>query len=309
MTYLFAGRVNKTALGRSNQALVDEIQRQGHQVVLITKWPSGRATKPKDALFLARLIRKHKPRGVICPFGSSNICLSVGWVMRVPVRIVWYHTLRDQIGTPRSLKDVRKRFVYKLATKIIAVSNAAKQDLARNYHVPSSKVWVWWNSVPDPQLPLSHTREGFVCAARMHPSKGLDVLLDAASRLDEPVTVYGPGTEQVGGRGDVPWSEVLEAMSRARAVVVPSRAEAFGLVAIEAMSVATPVVASAVGGLVEIVNDGRDGFLVPPGDPDALAAALQRVNGNMGTSARKRFTTSFCTETVMPERAVAITRL
>jgi glycosyltransferase involved in cell wall biosynthesis len=53
--------------------------------------------------------------------------------------------------------------------------------------------------------------------------------------------------------------------------------EPFGLVAIEALARGTPVVASAVGALPEFVADERSGYLVPPGDPDALAAALRRV--------------------------------
>jgi glycosyltransferase involved in cell wall biosynthesis len=50
-----------------------------------------------------------------------------------------------------------------------------------------------------------------------------------------------------------------------------------GLAAVEALACGTPVVASAVGGLTEVVRDGENGLLVPPGDPSALAAALARL--------------------------------
>ena len=56
--------------------------------------------------------------------------------------------------------------------------------------------------------------------------------------------------------------------------VVPSLCEAFGLVALEALGCGVPVVASDVGGLAEIVEDGKSGILVPPNDPEALANAL-----------------------------------
>jgi D-inositol-3-phosphate glycosyltransferase len=65
--------------------------------------------------------------------------------------------------------------------------------------------------------------------------------------------------------------------SAADVVVVPSHYESFGLVALEAMACATPVVASETGGLAYLVQDGETGFHVPTGEPDALADRLERV--------------------------------
>jgi glycogen(starch) synthase len=82
-------------------------------------------------------------------------------------------------------------------------------------------------------------------------------------------------------------------------VCAPSRYESFGLVAVEGMSFAKPVVACSTGGTVEVVRDGEDGLLVPPGDATALAGALRRlVEGGdlrerLGASARRRFETTF----------------
>lgn len=78
------------------------------------------------------------------------------------------------------------------------------------------------------------------------------------------VTFLGPRAQD-----DLPYY-----YSAAQVVVVPSRYESFGLVALEAMACGTPVIASNVGGLASLVRDGRTGFLVPDGDPVALADKL-----------------------------------
>jgi glycosyltransferase involved in cell wall biosynthesis len=75
--------------------------------------------------------------------------------------------------------------------------------------------------------------------------------------------------------------------------------EPFGLINLEAMACETPVVASAVGGILEVVEDGKTGLLVPPGRPDELAAALRRVLENpalgrsLGQAGRSRVEAQF----------------
>jgi glycosyltransferase involved in cell wall biosynthesis len=70
---------------------------------------------------------------------------------------------------------------------------------------------------------------------------------------------------------------VASAYREARVTVLPSEYEAFGLVLLESLAQGTPVVASRVGGIPEVVEDGRAGLLVPPRDPGALGAALERL--------------------------------
>jgi D-inositol-3-phosphate glycosyltransferase len=135
---------------------------------------------------------------------------------------------------------------------------------------------------------------------RLAPIKGLDTLLDAVARLrdrghrlrllvvggdaDEPLDGHevilrrqvdrlGLG-ERVRFVGAQP-QETLRAYYRAADVtVLPSYYESFGMVALEAMACASPVIASRVGGLATTVRDGVTGLLVPDGDADALAARL-----------------------------------
>jgi hypothetical protein len=81
--------------------------------------------------------------------------------------------------------------------------------------------------------------------------------------------------------------------------VVPSRFESFGLILVEAMMFSKPVVASAVGGIGEVVADGESGILVPPGDVAELSAALAKLirsaelRREMGSHGRKRYEEHF----------------
>ena len=89
----------------------------------------------------------------------------------------------------------------------------------------------------------------------------------------------------------MPWHDNAAGLMRHFDVLVaPSHQEPFGTVLSEAMAVGTPVVATRVGGLAEVVDDGVTGLLVEPGDPEALAAAIVQVLGRreaMGAAARQ----------------------
>jgi glycosyltransferase involved in cell wall biosynthesis len=97
-------------------------------------------------------------------------------------------------------------------------------------------------------------------------------------------------------------SPIQAAIEGAAAVVVPSLGEGFGMVALEAMERARPVIASDVGGLPEIVADGETGFVVPAGDAEALADAMVALASDlpraaaMGEAGRRRALESFTQE-------------
>jgi glycosyltransferase involved in cell wall biosynthesis len=86
--------------------------------------------------------------------------------------------------------------------------------------------------------------------------------------------------------GVIPRSKMPDFWNSVDIAVVPSLAEAFGLVALEALACGVPVIASAVGGLTEVVMDGQCGLLVPPGDAAALARALSTLLGDEPLRAR-----------------------
>jgi glycosyltransferase involved in cell wall biosynthesis len=113
---------------------------------------------------------------------------------------------------------------------------------------------------------------------RLSEEKGVRELADAAREL--PLVVVGDGPLRAllpQAVGFVPPAELGPYYERAAVVVVPSRREGYGVAAREAMAYGRPVVATAVGGLVDAVEDGISGVLVPPGDVAALRDALRRL--------------------------------
>ncbi len=113
---------------------------------------------------------------------------------------------------------------------------------------------------------------------RLSEEKGVRELAEATQGL--PLVVVGDGPLRSlfpQAVGFVPPHELGPWYERAAVVVVPSRREGYGMAAREAMAHGRPVVATAVGGLVDAVEDGVTGVFVPPGDPAALRDAIERV--------------------------------
>lgn len=136
-----------------------------------------------------------------------------------------------------------------------------------------------------------HTTELLFVGNLIH-RKALDVLIDALAQLPDPpaLRVIGDGPERAslerqaaarGVRADfagaLPQEAVAAEMAGAQLLAVPSREEALGLVALEAMAAGCVPVVSAVGGLAESVTDGVNGFSCPAEDPAALAGALSEA--------------------------------
>lgn len=119
---------------------------------------------------------------------------------------------------------------------------------------------------------------------RLSPEKGVQELVQAAEGL--PLRIVGAGPLRVRSEGFVPPAELGPWYERAAVVAAPSRREGYGVVVREAMAWGRPVVASSVGGLVDAVEDGVTGLLVPPGNVPALRDALQRLLRDGGLRAR-----------------------
>jgi glycosyltransferase involved in cell wall biosynthesis len=129
---------------------------------------------------------------------------------------------------------------------------------------------------------------------RLSEEKGIGELMEATAGI--PRVIVGDGPLRAGvpeSVGFVPPGELGSYYERAAVVACPSRREGYGVVAREAMAYGRPVIASAVGGLRDAVDDGVTGLLVPPGDPIALRAAIERLLGDaelrrrLGAAARE----------------------
>ena len=153
-------------------------------------------------------------------------------------------------------------------------------------------------------------------AAALDPSAQLVLCAGAAdtASLQEEVSALVAGLQS--SRSGVIWipsmlpkAEVIALFSHALVFACPSVYEPLGIVNLEAMACSTAVVASRVGGIPEVVQDGVTGILVPPEDPGALADALNALlrdpgrAGAMGAAGRQRAVTEFSWEAVAAQTA------
>jgi glycosyltransferase involved in cell wall biosynthesis len=124
-------------------------------------------------------------------------------------------------------------------------------------------------------------------AGRLSPEKGVLDLVQASDGMALVVAGDGPLRDRVPqALGFVPHDRLLGLYERAAVVACPSHREGYGVACAEAMAYGRPVVASAVGGLRDLVVDGETGLLVPPGDVAALRRALERLLGDRGLRER-----------------------
>jgi glycosyltransferase involved in cell wall biosynthesis len=124
-------------------------------------------------------------------------------------------------------------------------------------------------------------------AGRLSEEKGILEFLEATEGLPRVIVGAGPLRSRVPESvGAVPHDAIGAYYEKAAVICVPSRREGYGVVAREAMAYGRPVVATAVGGLLDAVSDADTGLLVPPGDEAALRAAVARLLEDSGLRAR-----------------------
>jgi glycosyltransferase involved in cell wall biosynthesis len=198
---------------------------------------------------------------------------------------------------------------------VIAISDHERQR-GIAIGIPPERIVTVLNGIADapparPQ-PAAASRRRVLFIGRLDRQKGFDVLLAATQGLEERLELRVIGSSVVGDQGSagrlsgltmLGWCDeqrIRQELAWADCVVIPSRWEGFGLVALEAMRAGRAVIATRVGGLPEVVEDGRTGWLVPPEDPGALRGILlSRTDAQLaaaGRAGRQRFIQRFTIE-------------
>jgi glycosyltransferase involved in cell wall biosynthesis len=259
--------------------------------------------RPRDILGAARALREIGP-DIVHSHGhfAGVLGRAAAWWAGVPIAVHHMHTIDT---TLRRRHRRLERLLAGVTWRVLCCSRAVAAHAAEDLGVPEALLLIVPNGVDPPPLSTVDTALAEIgrpaapivgCLGSLTPHKGQGVLLRAIEHLppDRPlptIVFIGDGPERstletlVATLGRRPRVLFLGERHDARSllpafdlVVVPSLArEGFGLAAIEAMDAGIPVIASRVGGLPEVVEDGRTGLLVPPGDSAALAEAMTRL--------------------------------
>jgi glycosyltransferase involved in cell wall biosynthesis len=243
-----------------------------------------------------------------------------GTIARVPLRLSTKHGFNE--FREGRFFGVADRTVGSLAHVHIAISEGLAHYLAETEGFDEERFEIvhYGISAQNGVRPYAQGEPRLLCIGRLIPIKGHLVLLRALAQARASLPAV---TLDVAGRGPLEpalkelarelgveeavrflgyVSPVQKAVEEAAIVAVPSLGEGFGMVALEAMERARPVIASAVGGLPEIVEDGRTGLVVEPGDAEALADAIVALAGDleraaaMGLAGRERALGEFTPE-------------
>ena len=207
--------------------------------------------------------------------------------------------LVGMLAVHRAMGTYRKK-----VTRYIALDEFCRGKFVE-HGWPAARIAIKPNFVADPGIDITRARRGGLFVGRLSPEKGIRNLIEAiALARIESVGIVGSGPEReslvglqgVRLSGFLSRTEVLQKMSEASWLVVPSIwYEPFGLVAAEAFACGTPVIASRIGALENLIEDGQTGLLVEPGNSRDLAEKMSWAQSHpaemarMGANARRRY--------------------
>ncbi len=265
------GRSGRSVSGLLRMALVTmrEVRRMRPDVVHIHSSFAGLVIRP--LLYLS----PERPRIVYCPHG---------WAFS-----------RETSRLSHETTKLAERLLAKITDCIICISDVELRE-ALAAGIDETSLVVVNNGISAERPRVEHdgpewasNKTKVLYVGRLDRQKGHDLLIESASQLSDLVDVRIIGSTVVDKTHDVElpanvtllgWqsrTQIEAQMEQADLVVIPSRWEAFGLVALEAMRAAKPVVAFRVGALPEIVEDGRTGLLCSPVSAAALVRGLRNA--------------------------------
>jgi glycosyltransferase involved in cell wall biosynthesis len=296
----------------------------------------GLDPRRRDVVTVARALRAerasvfhaHLTWPLACKFG-----IYAAWLARIRVRVATAHTrypvYPDQATQPKYIARALHRY--------LAVSRGVARQLSEEFGIPLRKIQI----VPNGVAPIARDaaasarvratllgsdagRPMVLTVARLELRKGHVDLMAAATQVPDVMLVFagdGPDrsilesrarelgvSERVRFLGQR--SDVHDLLGAADLFVLPSLTEGLPLSVLEAMSIGTPIVSTAIEGVMDLITDGETGRLVPAENPDALAAAIKAVVANragahdMAVRAMQRARTEFSLER-MVERVEA----
>ena len=286
----------------------------------VTEFPIRGFARPQTWFQMLRFARWCRQRRIAvlqaCDLYANIFALPAAALAGVPVRA----GSRRELNPDKSRAQIwLQRLAYRCATRVVANSPAAAAMLGAE-GVRRSKITVIPNGIDTgsfrPRILRDDVRT-VITVANLRAEKNHEALIAAAETLAPAhphlrFQIVGAGhrlaelqslavargvahvVEFLGHREDIP-----ALLGAADLFVLPSRSEAFPNGAIEAMAAGLPVIASAVGGLLDLIDDGRTGMLVPVDDQDALAVAIRKVIDNpalgyrLGAAAREDVTARF----------------
>ena len=209
-------------------------------------------------------------------------------LFRVPICIQYHTSTSNMLLKPGSRRDRLIDRFLQLADLHAFLSPALRTEfvnrtavIGRSLIIPNALKPAWMNQ---PITPMEARNIDVVYFGRWAPEKGVAVLLEYMRSTGKPprCEIYTDQPQDIGIPGVVvkPWvpeHEVRSILKRSRLLVLPSYAEAYPTVILEALACGTPFIASNVGGIPDIANESEGGVLIEPGDWATLGATIEMM--------------------------------
>jgi len=307
--------VQNLSIGGVQRLIVDqvqELQERGHEVWLIFFEDTGdiqmkselvipssrlifidykRMRDIKGFLEMLKSLRKIKPDVVLTHLWFANTVGRIAsFISSVPFVISFEHSTYDTVKS-------RRQFFFDwvlqyVSSYVVAVSSAVEYSLI-SHGIQKKKIRVIKNGIYLEKFTSSFQQEPayFLYVGRLVYDKGVDVLLQALALVKEvKLVIVGDGPEKenlvklaqklhldervsfVGSQ-----KSLNHYFEKAIALILPSRREGFGLVLIEALAASVPVIGTNIGGIIDIIKNEENGFLIPPNNVSELASAMKHM--------------------------------
>ena len=270
----------------------DQLRSTGCDVTVLNG-PEG--VRPRLVYRLAKLLRQQRFDVVHTHLDRPHIYGTLAArLARIPCVV---HTRHGQSDDLSSRQRWLVRALARWTDQFVCVSRDAAEIAVSEHGIPPERLNTIWNGIDLTRFQERSFQPAgpIVTVARLDPAKDIGNLLRATaiaaehdSQLQVEIAGDGPSREclwklshELGISDRVRFlgaiDDVPSLLTRASMFVLPSRTEGIALALLEAQAQGLPVVATRVGGNVEVIDDGRNGLLVPPSDPQQLARAILRM--------------------------------